>query len=233
MQTDESSTKVYPVNKRLNKFRRYSAFTLAEVLITLAIIGIVSAMIIPTLINNIQDQVYKVAYKKAFSVASQVWVRAVNDDKIVYRSGWLDATAKVTNFKAFKSYFQIIKDCNNSNNSECWASGEGYWGSNTLPASDALAFTDASGMSWSLADNTSETGNDLMVDTNGPKKPNKYGQDRFSFMPATHGEGDSALTTAGIPGKIIQWMPDYTSYNATFCLSGDTHPCLYQSWLLD
>ena len=38
-----------------------NAFTLAEVLITLGIIGIVAAITIPTLINNVQDAQYKTA----------------------------------------------------------------------------------------------------------------------------------------------------------------------------
>ena len=41
------------------------AFTLAEVLITLGIIGIVAEMTIPTLMNNVQDQAFKAAWKKS------------------------------------------------------------------------------------------------------------------------------------------------------------------------
>lgn len=43
-------------------------FTLAEVLITLAIIGIVSALTIPTLINNYRKKQYVVGLQKAISV---------------------------------------------------------------------------------------------------------------------------------------------------------------------
>ncbi|MCR4881467.1 MAG: type II secretion system GspH family protein [bacterium] len=46
-------------------------FTLAEVLTTLMVIGVVAAMTIPTLMNSTSDQQYKVAYKKALSVLSQ------------------------------------------------------------------------------------------------------------------------------------------------------------------
>ena len=42
-------------------------FTLAEVLTTLMVIGVVAAMTIPTLINSTDDQQYKVAFKKAVS----------------------------------------------------------------------------------------------------------------------------------------------------------------------
>ena len=42
--------------KELNDFKKKAAFTLAEVLITLGIIGIVAAMTIPTLISNYQEK---------------------------------------------------------------------------------------------------------------------------------------------------------------------------------
>ena len=51
--------------------RRHFGFTLAEVLITLGIIGVVAAMTMPTLINSTQGAQYKAAYKKALSAISQ------------------------------------------------------------------------------------------------------------------------------------------------------------------
>ena len=56
-------------------------FTLAEVLITLGIIGVVAAMTMPTLINSTQGAQYKTAFKKALSVLSQAVVMniALND----------------------------------------------------------------------------------------------------------------------------------------------------------
>lgn len=41
---------------------KYRAFTLAEVLITLGIIGVVAAMTIPTLMAKIQENTYKSQY---------------------------------------------------------------------------------------------------------------------------------------------------------------------------
>ena len=46
-------------------------FTLAEVLTTLMVIGVVAAMTIPTLMNSTNDQQLRVAYKKAMSVLGQ------------------------------------------------------------------------------------------------------------------------------------------------------------------
>lgn len=50
---------------------RKQGFTLAEVLITLGIIGVVAAMTMPTLMNSTQGAQYKAAYKKALSALSQ------------------------------------------------------------------------------------------------------------------------------------------------------------------
>ena len=47
------------------------AFTLAEVLITLAIIGIVAALTIPSVISNYQQQEFKTGLKKAVSVLNE------------------------------------------------------------------------------------------------------------------------------------------------------------------
>ncbi len=52
-------------------------FTLAEVLITLGIIGVVAAMTIPTLISNTNGAQFKTAYKKALSTLNQAAVMNV------------------------------------------------------------------------------------------------------------------------------------------------------------
>lgn len=43
------------------------AFTLAEVLITLGIIGVVAAMTLPTVINNTKNKELETAFKKTYS----------------------------------------------------------------------------------------------------------------------------------------------------------------------
>lgn len=58
---------------------KYRAFTLAEVLITLGIIGVVAAMTIPTLMAKIQENTYKSQYKKIFSELNQA-LRLLEED---------------------------------------------------------------------------------------------------------------------------------------------------------
>jgi len=57
-----------------------NGFTLAEVLITLGIIGIVAALTIPSLINNYQKRVIESRLKEDYSILTQVMRRAQNDD---------------------------------------------------------------------------------------------------------------------------------------------------------
>src|SRR5574344_413267 len=56
------------------------AFTLAEVLIVLAIIGVVAAMTIPTLMENIQENEYKQAWKKEYSIINSAYEKMKADN---------------------------------------------------------------------------------------------------------------------------------------------------------
>ena len=56
---------------------RRAAFTLAEVLITLGIIGVVAAMTLPTLVANYKEKQRVTQLKKSYSVLQQAYLRAV------------------------------------------------------------------------------------------------------------------------------------------------------------
>ena len=62
-----------PTKKFRNEFETHqkAAFTLAEILITLGIIGIVAAMTIPTIAANVVGHKYRNQYKKTMSTISQ------------------------------------------------------------------------------------------------------------------------------------------------------------------
>ena len=85
-----------------------SAFTLAEVLITLSIIGIVAALTIPSMIENHN--------KKAWSTAKDLWdkklveaTRQMNIDGVM--TGVANSTEDYMNY--FKKYVKVIKTCEN------------------------------------------------------------------------------------------------------------------------
>lgn len=184
-------------NIKLINQKFLNGFTLAEVLITLGVIGIVAAMTIPTLMKSISDVQFKSAYKKAFSAASQALMSAGEQDLLSYSSAEGDTVNHLNNFQAFMNQFKTQKKCLNNNNSECWdANGEKFRaGSGWLPDASSLAFIDDSGNAWSMYYSGMFK---VFVDTNGFNKPNQWGKDRF----ALDVKSSTNSTSTGIPIKI-------------------------------
>ena len=60
------------INRKIRE--KNSAFTLAEVLITLGIIGVVAAMTIPTLISKYQHLVLETGFKKSYSALTKALI---------------------------------------------------------------------------------------------------------------------------------------------------------------
>ena len=58
------------MNRGVNLMKN-KGFTMAEVLITLGIIGVVAAMTLPTLINNNRNKALETGLKRSYSVLSQ------------------------------------------------------------------------------------------------------------------------------------------------------------------
>lgn len=60
-------------------------FTLAEVLITLGVIGIVAAMTLPALVHNYQEQEYVTRLKKSVSALEQAKIRAMDENNLDFQ----------------------------------------------------------------------------------------------------------------------------------------------------
>ncbi len=69
-------------------------FTLAEVLITLGIIGVVAAMTLPTLITKYKEQETVTRVKKFYSVFSQAYTMAVLDNGTINNWGLKDSQSE-------------------------------------------------------------------------------------------------------------------------------------------
>ena len=185
--------------------KRKAAFTLAEVLITLAVIGIVAALTLPGLIQNHNE--------KAWSTAKDLWekkltetVRRMNTDGVMTGH---DSTEDFMD--TFKQYMKVIKTCDNTDINKCYSPKVVTTGSNEEPMeveTDSLTSASSMGlkewqtntntMSFVVADGTTvimayqpecpyadpieDTGSQVscmgyMVDVNGKKGPNRVGKD--------------------------------------------------------
>ena len=72
-------------------FDRKCAFTLAEVLITLGIIGVVAAMTLPTVINQYEKKITVVKLKKAYNTLANIAQRGYLDNGNVTNTGSVTA----------------------------------------------------------------------------------------------------------------------------------------------
>ena len=95
-----------------------AAFTLAEVLITLAIIGIVAAMTIPTLISNYRQKALDNQFKKTYSMLNQVLLKVQGDfgyPPKCYASG--ENTSEISECLAYRDKFieelRVARICEN------------------------------------------------------------------------------------------------------------------------
>lgn len=223
-------------------------FTLAEVLITLGIIGVVAAMTLPALIQNYQDKQFKTAYKKAYADVNAAFKFMVANDEYVTpqrkNNGGLvffseDENGFGNNLKTLSKYFKITKTCYNNNAGECFVLDAECGRSNGKGGCPvkSYAFIDSSGRQWYMYGNNEST---FIVDTNGNKKPNVLGKDRFPLAFPT------PTDTSGLYHKklFIHTMvhPSYNYADISVDENGDittkqrwcpSGRCYYSSWLLD
>ena len=94
----------------MTTFKTYSlksAFTLAEVLVTLGIIGVVSAMTVPTLIQNHQRKTYVVQLHKFYNEMSQALLQYQTDKNAVnLKEAGLNSNAAIGDL--IKKYFKVF-----------------------------------------------------------------------------------------------------------------------------
>lgn len=92
----------------MKKNTGYRAFTLAEVLITLGIIGIVAAMTLPTVLSKYREQVVLTKLKRIYSVMNQ----AIKQSELVNGEClYWETTLKPIDFynKYYKGYLKVTK----------------------------------------------------------------------------------------------------------------------------
>ena len=164
------------------------AFTLAEVLITLAIIGIVAALTIPMLMNNISDKESKTAWKETYSMLSQATLRIMQDNDETMKGLCVGMDYQCI-ADLYEAYLSTTKTCDSSTfYGTCWSnsftslSGSSPgWGA----GSGALLKNGSFAGFYYYAPNCdfsyigTQLCGEIIVDVNGFKRPNVIGRDIF------------------------------------------------------
>ncbi len=179
--------------ERRNKVTgRVGGFTLAEVLITLAIIGVVAALTIPAVVKNYQKTQTVTKLKKAWSIINQAYNNSQAENGM--HQTW-DIASNIGTAQYFDQYWKphlkVAKVCSKA--SDCgyksgapWKHASGNDSTTSVVAPDTrTTFLTPDGMLFvifSSEDDAGAANNNIFVDLNGSKGPNVYGKDLFRFV---------------------------------------------------
>lgn len=206
-------------------------FTLAEVLITLGIIGIVAAMTLPALLQKYQDKSDYTHLKKIYSQLLQATMSIEQEYGSI--SEWnlssdsQDDSIMIMN--RYKKYFKEIKTCEEEQ-SACFpkvtyktTKGTDYASWHSMPARASFLLPDGALIMFN-SQGFPDTAFQIYVDLNGWRKPNQLGNDFFYFY---YFKKPKAVR----PGGWAASDEDRTANFQTGCLNNNGYYCT--NWLLE
>lgn len=151
------------------------AFTLAEMLIVLGIVGVIAEITIPNLVKSVNSEQYKGQWKKTYSTISQATYNIKNDYKGSLVGLFTDYATIVS---LYSGEMKVVKTCTSGScdSGNGWTTtyymvlidGTVLMGNSIDSTCAAASWTTNYGQSMCI---------DFYVDLNGTKKPNTAGQD--------------------------------------------------------
>ncbi len=192
------------------------AFTLAEIMVSVGIIGVIAALTVPTLVDDYQKKTQAVQFRKVVNdIATAVDLHMTEEGKNSF-----DATSAYKDLSklfedANKKQLKIIKTCA-ANSTGCFAS-EKYLSISGTAATELFKCTNksyvlANSAAVCMTGGQTTNGTDVtkadvtvVVDINGKESPNIAGRDLFMFSldsktgepTASGASGDCTTNTTG------------------------------------
>lgn len=195
------------------------AFTLSEVMLVLSVIGVIAALTLPGVIQNLNNKQYKTMWRKDFSIVSQAMMQVLNEYGYPdYKPfiGTYSPTAVRTLYPELKKYLSISKDCNYNNClSLNYKDASGRVMSNSLFDDGQAILADGAFLAVQNEVFGAE-GTYIFVDVNGYfKGPNVAGKDLFGLQV--------------LPGKIVAIGGIGTTLENVDCSAINTTFSVYSS----
>ena len=176
------------------------AFTLAEVLMTLVIIGVIASMTIPTLKKTSDEKAYVAGALKAYSELSSA-TKSIKrtEGPISMWASYSSANAAADIISKYKTIMPSVGVPSNSYkiqtlNNEDSSLGEGTFSNSdtTITAADGAIYNLAFVNDCTAANAASKACFRFVVDVNGTKDPNMIGVDVFAFDVMKNGDVNPA-----------------------------------------
>jgi len=164
--------------------KKLLAFTLTELLIALTIIGAISAMTVPNIVNNYQRNAYVVQLRKVVNE-----IVSASDLVITEESKTRFAHTSYFNGNQMQNFinekFKVNKTCNNttgcfSNENYITINGDGSNAFSLANCDSSTAYLLTNGAA--ICAHKDNTGITYYIDINGPDKPNIGGRDMFTIF---------------------------------------------------
>ena len=198
--------------------RKRVAFTIAEVLITLGIIGVVAALTLPSVIINTIEKQRVAQLKKSYAELSQAFALAIDEYGTPDEWGLADMYDDNSHYilaTNMKKYLKLSADCVDMPQAQAQTlCGQAYnsgknWNNNSIAVvsnnrnGKLVILSNGTTVGFRVFDNKCnlQFGNiknvcgELVVDTNGSKLPNQNGEDQFVLYVTKN-----KLVPAGISG---------------------------------
>ncbi|MCM1339261.1 MAG: type II secretion system GspH family protein, partial [Muribaculaceae bacterium] len=211
-----------------------AAFTLAEVLITLGIIGVVAAMTIPNLMSKIQKRRLETQVKATYSVIQQTmrnaegqgadFQMAFNDYSDAAMKEWFE-TFIVPGLKVESVCYNKVGCWHKKGEAKELNGGTNPWDVNVGWGLNIITFTIAKGAWFNMDGHAASqcrstfginTNSDCLViyfDVNGSAKPNRVGKDIYAVV-----QTDKGLVPAGADMSKAQIEANCTTGRGYWCL---------------
>lgn len=222
------------------KLKKYKlAFTLAEVLITLGVVGILATLTIPTLVHKYQDKKTVTILKETYALLSQAYLKTA-DNGPPETWDWSKAPDLIM------SNLNLARKC---------GKGEGCFANETYKTLAGQIFQESINPSSNKSNNakykyllsngvsvmirpwqgkcTTNCGNGnlensfcayVIVDINGEKAPNQFGIDTFTFLATKYDIYPSGLPRAT---SACGYIGECTKSSSKYCGRGCT------AWVLE
>ena len=174
-----------------------SGFTLAEVLVTLTVVGVVASLVIPPMVHQIEEEQCKIQFKRVYNDINQATERIMQEKGGTMNLGSSFYVGSGL-YSAYKKYLNYTRDCAGSNIAgNCWHisggskllngdilgnPGPGFYivlnnGAFVNFFTDFNSYTCSMGPLWGIKKTCAK----LNVDVNGFKGPNTWGKDIYGI----------------------------------------------------
>lgn len=233
--------KGYGLSNKPKVINIFFGFTLAEVLITLGVIGVVAAMTLPSLINSGRNKQYEAGFKAAYSIVNQAVTYLHAKDIIITESNFSTANSgqgvgtRIFS-EVFAEAFSGIHALNTRLTNEkgtAVISTYKTFSNKTFNAGrlDDGSFELTNGMSVFVETGTATVTPIVIFDINGSrKKPNRLGYDTFAFII----DKDDKILPVGSPfitSSSYSFYKDLNTYcNKTAASAENGMSCAYKAF---